>query len=62
MHIQVDQNLARTRLRHVELDDLCGNSARVVVDDGLLLGWDLSHGVGGCAYVWVCMYSEWYVY
>lgn len=38
---QVDQNLARAGLRCIELDDLRRDSARFVIDGGLVLLWNL---------------------
>lgn len=36
-HIQIDQDLARTRLGHIYLYDLGGDSAGLVIDGSLLL-------------------------
>jgi hypothetical protein len=43
--IQVDQDLSRTRLRSIELLDLGGDAAGLVIDKGLVLLWnfDSSH-------------------
>lgn len=43
-HVQVDQHFARPRLRDVDLHDLGGHSAGVVIDGGLLFLGDLRGG------------------
>ena len=54
--VQVDQDLARTWLREVEVDDLGGDLAGAVVDHGLVLGWERSH-VGDVSTRFCCFYK-----
>lgn len=39
----MDQAFARSGLRHVEGLHLCRDLARVIVDAGLVLLWDINH-------------------
>lgn len=43
--LNTHKDFTRTRLWHVELCDLGRNFARLVVDDGLVLLWNVSHCV-----------------
>lgn len=38
-YVQVDENFTRTRLRHVELDNLGRDLAWLIIDGGLVLLW-----------------------
>lgn len=44
IHIQIDENLARARLRHIQLDHFGGNRAGLVIDTSLLLFGDFGSG------------------
>lgn len=51
----MDQAFARSGLRHVERLHLCGNLARVIVDAGLVLLWNINH-CDWCSrsLIWIC--------
>lgn len=39
--LQVDQHLARAGLRHIQFHHLCRHRARFIINDSLLLLWNL---------------------
>lgn len=42
--IQIDENLARTGLRHIQLDHFGGHGSRLIIDASLLLLGDFRRG------------------